>query len=551
MLGSELGISEDTKPELRFDGVGIFYCVFATIWTLILASGMAFLWVRREMPILRIRGLPLSFAAITLMHLYWLAVELGYSYGPLMPEVAEYWIMSIWFPFGIALFHASNSRFLYVADAQRKFLNTVETLERPLANNDLVGRWKRMDYTSRTLLLVSLGMAGQLFLTVFMYLISQKFHSGFGIPGTGVSGNYMQVKMQQGRGWEWWPSIFWQMTWAWVYAPYILWRSRNLRDTQGWRFQTIACCLSNLHAAPMWLIAIYVPAMNPINTYFIPPQWIAVSIMLLEIFTVFVPVIEVCKHRSLTQETLDSIARWETRKKAFGGGAGKSLHSQSTATSSSSWYGRKGRASSVHTSHSAGGSSILTMDALEHTLAKNPEPLQHFSALKDFSGENIAFLTRIREWKMAYFPRAPQREGVEPEKRESVAQPPRECFDAALRIYLDFISATHAEFQINLSSTDFKNLQAVFEHAARVIYGDGRSTPDPVTPFDDMRSGSADSDATLNVVRYWGDLPEAFCEEVFDDAEMHVKYLVLTNTWPKFIKERRSFDALSTAESAR
>ncbi|KAK5991325.1 hypothetical protein PT974_09606 [Cladobotryum mycophilum] len=549
-MGSELGITPDSKPGLRFDGLGIFWCVFAGLWTIILVSGMVFLWVRRDMPILRIRGLPVSFAAVTLMHLYWLAVQLGYSYGALMPEVAEYWIMSIWFPFGIALFHASNSRFLYVADAQRKFIQKADVPMRPVARKNLLGRWRQMDYTSKTLLLVSLGMAFQLFLSVFMFLVSRKFHNSFGIPGTGVSGTYMEVKSKQGRGWEWWPSVFWQMFWAWIYAPYILFRARNLRDTQGWRLQTIACCVSNLHAAPMWLIAIYVPAMAPVNNYFIPPQWIAVSIMLLEIFAVFVPIIEVCKHRTLTQETLDSIARWETRKKAFGGG-NKSLHSESTEASS--WMGLKGRASSVHTATS-GNSSILTMDALEYTLAKNPEPLQHFSALKDFSGENIAFLTRVREWKMTFFPQAPVKEGQEPEKTDGITKElPRECFEIALRIYVDFISATHAEFQINLSSTDFKSLQVVFENAARIICGSERESPDPVTPFDDehQRIGSADSESTLHIVRYWGEVPEEFNEAVFDDAEMHVKYLVLTNTWPKFIKERRSFDGASTVESAR
>lgn len=29
----------------------------------------------------------------------------------------------------------------------------------------------------------------------------------------------------------------------------------------------------SLHATPMWLIALYVPAMAPVNYYWIPPQW--------------------------------------------------------------------------------------------------------------------------------------------------------------------------------------------------------------------------------------------------------------------------------------
>lgn len=157
-MGSEFGITKDTKPELRLGAVGIFWIVFALAWTAILLGGMAFLWVRREMPILRIRGLPLSFAAITFMHLYWLAVQLGYWYGPLMPEVAEFWIMGLWFPFGIALFHASNSRFLYVADAQRKFLQKSEAPSLPVARGNLLGRWRQMDYNRRTLSLIFTGM---------------------------------------------------------------------------------------------------------------------------------------------------------------------------------------------------------------------------------------------------------------------------------------------------------------------------------------------------------------------------------------------------------
>lgn len=265
---------------------------------------------------------------------------------------------------------------------------------------------------------------------------------------------------------------------------------------------------------------------------------IAVSIMLLEIFTVFVPVIEVLKQQGLTQETLNSIARWESRKKGFSG-ADKSINSDSTR---SSW--RMG-AASVHTTNSSSG-SILTMEALEHTLSKNPQPLQQFSALRDFSGENIAFLTSVKEWKATYFPGG---KSTEKDEGLSIKELPRECFESALKIYVEFISATHAEFQINLSSTDFKSLQEVFEHAARVICGSERSSStDPCTPFDDTPH-RVDSESTLNIVRYWGEVPPAFNEDVFNDAELSIKYLVLTNTWPKFIKERRSFDMASTIET--
>lgn len=40
-----------------------------------------------------------------------------------------------------------------------------------------------------------------------MYLISRKFHSGWGIPGTEVHGTPMEQKVQQGRGWEWYAPL--------------------------------------------------------------------------------------------------------------------------------------------------------------------------------------------------------------------------------------------------------------------------------------------------------------------------------------------------------
>lgn len=536
------------------DGVSIFWMTFAGIWTAVLVGGMVFLYTRREMPIVRIRGLPLSLGAVTLLHTYWLAVQLGYSYGHLMPAYVEFWIMGLWLPFGIALFHASNSRFLYVAQAQKRYVRTSgESLDRMNRNKSLWQRFRSMDYTNRMLLLVAMGMAFQFLLTVVMFLVSKKFHPSFGAPGTEVNGSPSEIKVESGRGWEWWPSAFWQCFWAWIVAPVILWQARGLHDSLGWRFQTIACCLSSLHATPMWLVALYVPAMAPVNAYFIPPQWIAVSIMLLEIFTIFVPCWEVLKAQSLKQETIDSIARWEARNKA--GGAGTSVDTGSTFVS---WKkGRSKRAASVQTSNS----SILTMDALEHTLTKNPEPLQHFSALKDFSGENIAFLTRIAKWRAQFYPCAGSG------SRKSTMQPTetdvRESFEVALRIYIDFVSSQGAEFQVNLSSTDFKRLESVFEDAARVIYG-GERTPDSATPFetpgwrigsektaqpngseDAIMSPTESQGATIDNIRYWGEIPENFDEAVFDNAETSIKYLVLTNTWPKFVKERRSLDSAS------
>ena len=272
-MGSELGITADTAPQLNLDGVGVWWLCWAGVWTLLVVAGMAFLMWRRKTPALRMRGLGLSLVAVTMLHLYWFSVQLGYVVGGLAPGDAEYWVMGTYFPLGIALFHASNSRLLYVAKAQRRYLHRLVDAPKTKRRRGAWGKFKRLDHTSKMIIVVGTGMVFQLFLTIFMYLISKKFHPSFGIPGTEVPGPDMARKAAMGRGWEWWPSIFWQFTWAWMVAPFILWKSRNIHDTQGWRTQTIGCAISALHATPMWLIALYVPAMEKVNKYFVPPQW--------------------------------------------------------------------------------------------------------------------------------------------------------------------------------------------------------------------------------------------------------------------------------------
>ncbi|KAK1997129.1 hypothetical protein LX36DRAFT_579040 [Colletotrichum falcatum] len=555
-------------PAFNTEPAAVFWLAWAGVWTIALLCGMAFLFRHRKMPFLRIRGLALSFAAVSMLHVYWIAVQIMLSISQFVPDGVEFWTMSLYLPFGIALFHASNSRFLHIAEAQRKYAEMPACLPsssqaQPSARNckdrTIAGRLRGLDYTSKMVAVISTGMVVQLLLTVVMYLVSRKYHPWFGIPGTEVKGTPMQQRVEMGRGWEWWPSVFWQFVWAWVVAPVILWKSRGIRDTQGWRLQTIACCTASLHATPMWLVALYVPGMAPVNRYFIAPQWIALSITFIEIFTVFLPCWQVLKHKSLQQETLEAIALWEAKNKArncrdsvFTGSTKVGSHDSISIT----WQ------SLVHVEkNTRKPESVYTMGSLEYILDKNPEPLRKFSALRDFSGENIAFLSAVAEWK-ASIPRAP-------DAQERSSELTRERFNRALRIYTEFVSPHHAEFQINIASQDLKRLETVFGNAARILHGYSTERfMDPVVPFEDVPwvrgSASGGSERTMlprsvsgdritDRVQYWGDIPEEFNAGVFDDAEASIKYLVLTNTWPKFVKERRyslgSEDSGETADT--
>jgi hypothetical protein len=95
-MGSELGESAAGGRIVRLDGLSVFYILLCLGWTTLVACGMVYLFRKRHLPLLKIRGLALSLGSITLLHLYAGAVLLLYIYGPVFKEVAEFWIMGLW-----------------------------------------------------------------------------------------------------------------------------------------------------------------------------------------------------------------------------------------------------------------------------------------------------------------------------------------------------------------------------------------------------------------------------------------------------------------------
>lgn len=206
-MGSELGVTADSKPSLVINSASIFWIVFGNVWTLAVVAGMIYLIVNRNSPTIRIRGLGLSLSAIVFLHLFFWACQYGVMIGPVQPMVSQFWVMGIYLPCGIGLFHASNSRFLHIAKLQKRYFRPESRLleSRPdsQSGGSLIRRFQRLSYNTKTLIIVGASLFFQIFLTILMYLISRKFHSSWGIPGTEVTGTPMEQAAEQGRGWEW------------------------------------------------------------------------------------------------------------------------------------------------------------------------------------------------------------------------------------------------------------------------------------------------------------------------------------------------------------
>lgn len=135
------------------------------------------------------------------------------------------------------------------------------------------------------------------------------------------------------------------------------------------------------------------------------------------------------------------------------------------------------------------------MKALEKALTTNITPLLRFSALKDFSGENISFLKHIHEWKSTWTSAAshPTPPARFPSIKKSRQSPPplplldaaslrRHQFTFAVEIFVSFISPQYSDFPINISYVQFKDLESIFSHAASTL--NARTQGNTATPFD-------------------------------------------------------------------
>lgn len=286
------------------------------------------------------------------------------------------------------------------------------------------------------------------------------------------------------------------------------------------------------------------------------------------------PCWQILKNHRLQVETLDIIAEWETKNNGSSIGA--------DTVGSNSFASKKPSKSSSASSRRGG---LYTMAALDGAIRANPHNLLRFAATKDFSGENISFLMKVLDWRRGWSASSPS--GVGFLRKASVCESnnkelKRQQFKKAIDIYTSCVSLRHSDYPINLSHAHLRELEAIFEGATVMAHGHIGLESDDATPFDrvwdsppyeDVESCPSKDGISITSTRpthdpnnstddilnfndhgrpqtgfqtyemtHLGDqLPEyipvpcGFGPKVFDRAEESIKYMVLTNTWPKFV----------------
>lgn len=280
--------------------------------------------------------------------------------------------------------------------------------------------------------------------------------------------------------------------------------------------------------------------------------------------TIFLPIYEGYRSKTDARNVLDILKKWESNTSS-------TLSSGSEKfTRNSESSGENGTASSMKGSYRS--IEMYGMAAFQNALVTDPHSLLQFAATKDFTAENIIFLLQLQAWRIAC------ENGVE--KMADLPAPTRGLlFQMAVEIYAESISEATAEFPINIEGPIRTRLDAVFGPAMASRGRGVVNAVDPVkavSPFDmsnvealrkfpgklwktevntsstaisaseknEGTDGIPTSDALAN-------MPAEFDERVFDAAEKSIKYLVLTNTWRKFVEAMQEQSPHSSQEGLR
>ena len=182
--------------------------------------------------------------------------------------------------------------------------------------------------------------------------------------------------------------------------------------------------------------------------------------------------------------------------------------------------------------------SKTSMQSLEFTIQHSIEPLIAWAAAREFTAENCIFLREVRSFKKKWG-------GL---KVVTTSQR-RQMFNEASLLFYTLVNPFTAEAPINIEYKVFKTLQVMFADVEFDPYMPRSQTPDDVKspvirenvvcPWEDTLSRPASIDSSItssSTASTRTIVPSEFTEDVFDAAFESIKYLVFTNTWPRYVE---------------
>ncbi|KAH9872408.1 hypothetical protein IAQ61_005243 [Plenodomus lingam] len=505
----------DGSSKPNTDALGITYVVIAIIYTIILALELILLYRHRSAFCVRIRNVKIVCAAVSTLHVYLVLVLLVYAWNGLFPCQVEFWIMSLFLPFGMALFQACNAKVLTAYESQRRltrnFLEGSRKKHLSYTPRGLYQAWMGLDVTRQVYIATLVGLIVSVVPSFILFIGSRRFHSGFGFFGPALES--VNVYHECRRGGEWTPSIFIQLFWTVFVGPWILWKIRSIKDVHSWALQTRIAIVAGLPGTPLWIAFTYsnLPVIKDINMHFPPAGWFLPSLVVCQQVLVLIPLRDALKSPPRQREMSTS----ETASLT-------SAQSITSTKSSTVVYAKELK-------------SKASMQALEFSIEHSIEPLIAWAAAREFTAENTIFLREVRNFKKKWST-----------LKVVTTSQRRQMFNEASLIYFTLVNPFTAETPINIEYKIFKTLQNTFASVEFDPYMPRAQSPDiklpvardnVVCPWEDTlnRPASIDSNHTSSSTTSTKTIvPSEFTDEVFDAAFESIKYLVFTNTWPRY-----------------
>jgi hypothetical protein len=107
ILARAVTVRELNGGRANFDALGIFYVMVAILYSIFVALEIYLLHRHRSNHSIRIRGFNVLIGSVSMLHVYLVLVLLAYPENGNWPCAAEYWIMSVFLPLGMALFQGT------------------------------------------------------------------------------------------------------------------------------------------------------------------------------------------------------------------------------------------------------------------------------------------------------------------------------------------------------------------------------------------------------------------------------------------------------------
>ncbi|KAJ4288500.1 hypothetical protein N0V90_011736 [Kalmusia sp. IMI 367209] len=502
------------------DAAGIIYVVAAILYTIVLAVELYLLYRHRSAFCVRIRGLNIVFTSVSMLHVYLILVLLVYPLNGHWPCSAEYWVMSIFLPSGMAVFQACNARVLKAYESQRRmkrdFLAGARKKRLSYTPKGLFEAWVDLDASAKVYIGTVVGLVISLLPAIALFFGSRRFHASYGSFGPIVGSRECR------RGAEWIPSIFVQLFWTALVGPWILWKIRNVNDVHSWAWQTRLAIIAGLPGTPLWIAFTHgeLPGMVSINRFFPAAGWFIPTLVVCQQVLILIPLRDAAKNRTTRSASLFTSTDTDS------------------LTSTPSNISEKSPRSIL----SKELKPKASMQALEFSLEHNIESLIEWTASREFTAENTIFLREVRNFKKKWS-----------SLRIVTTAQRRQMHTEASLIFFTLVNPFTAETPINIDYKIFKKLQVQFEGMEYDPYMPQRSTSptDPMSPTErenvvcpwentlDRPASieSSTSGASVSSTSSTRSLvPSQFTEEVFDPAYESIKYLVFTNTWPRYVE---------------